>query len=169
MHAGVLVHGGYLFTHSTTIIRLNLPTGAVHAGARVHGRGGESDLVVHDDVDAAAGRVVAELRETQCLAHLRARSPAFVPACLQGRRQQVQSNKQKQTYKQHETSSIVSNKPDNRIDRCSKWQGPFEGASFRGGQSLNQSLNQSTNQSMVATQRALRVASAEPSIHPRVP
>ena len=49
--------------------RLDHPghVGGVHAGPRRLGRGGEADLVVHDDVHGAAGAVAAQLGQLQGL------------------------------------------------------------------------------------------------------
>ena len=43
--------------------------GGVHRGARVFRQGGEADLIVHHDVDRAAGAVAGELRHVQRLRH----------------------------------------------------------------------------------------------------
>ena len=43
--------------------------GGVDAGARVHGIGGEADLVVDDEVNGAAGGIAIELREVQDFGH----------------------------------------------------------------------------------------------------
>src|SRR5215468_8866783 len=51
--------------------RLDHPgdVGRVHARPRVLRRGGEADLVVHDDVHRAAGPVSAQQRQVQRLGH----------------------------------------------------------------------------------------------------